>query len=78
MQRAISRQPISLANPDRVHGHEIGDLIALEVEPDPTILEAPGFEKFGPVVTNRDFPAIIDEIRKQNREEFGPRADFPD
>jgi hypothetical protein len=29
-------------------------------------------------VTQADFPRIIEAIREQNREEFGPDADRPD
>ena len=36
------------------------------------------FTEIGRSVTQADFPRIIEAIREQNREEFGPDADRPD
>ncbi len=68
-------EPISLANPATALGNPFSEIATFEVEPSPLIMQSAVIEKYGPVISNRDFPAIIEEIRKQNRAEFGPRAD---
>ncbi len=40
-------------------------------------IQAP-FNEIGRRVTQADYPRIIEVIREQNREEFGPDADRPE
>jgi hypothetical protein len=69
----------SLPNPDSLHGVRFRDLARLEIEVGEKI--APSFPFPRPdsrVVTQEDFPQIVDAIRRLSEEEFGPGAARPE
>jgi hypothetical protein len=70
--------PLSLTIPSGFEGTPLRTLATLELRVDPAIASQPPFDALGPVVTQDDFPVIVAAIRKQNRREFGARADRPD
>ena len=56
----------------------IADYVSLHIEVDDDIARQDPFPRLGRKFTDRDFPAIIDEIRAQNLAEFGAGSDRPD
>lgn len=66
-------QPMRVAS--RVAGLVLERVLRLEVELDPALASKEPFASLGPVVSQRDFPRILEAIREQNRFEFGPDAD---
>ncbi len=50
----------------------------IRIEVDDRLAAQEPFLTMGRKITQADFPAIIQAIRAQNREEFGPDADQPD
>ena len=64
--------------PDQTEGVAFADWVTLEIRPSDDLREQPPFTTYGPVITQRDFPALVAEVRKQNLAEFGERADQPD
>ncbi len=56
----------------------IADIATLEVVVDEAWREQQPFKRMGRKVTDRDFPAIAEEVRRQILAEFGPGADRPD
>ena len=52
--------------------------IDFEIRVDDDLAEQSPFTEMGRTVTQKDFPAIVKVIRKQNRAEFGEGADRPD
>jgi hypothetical protein len=70
--------PRPLPHRDGVGGRELSDFATLEIEVDDKLAAQEPFLTMGRKITQADFPAIIEVIRAQNREEFGPDADRPD
>jgi hypothetical protein len=71
--------PASLSNPDSFHGIPFRDLARLEIEVGEKIAPRFPFSRPGSrVVTQEDFPYIIEAIRRLNEEEFGPGAARPE
>jgi hypothetical protein len=64
-----------IANPDSLDGWVFADWLTLEVEVDDELAAREPFTRLGRIVSQRDFPAIVDEIRRQVHAEFGPDAD---
>jgi hypothetical protein len=65
--------------PDGFAGVPFREYLTLEIEPDDTLLRA-GFPRpHGDtrIVTQEDFPAIVEMIRVDNARTFGPGADAP-
>ncbi len=72
---------ITLRNPDTcVTGRAYEDYAEIEIEVDDALAQR-GFpfpRSDSRKITQRDFPYILDQIRRQNAAEFGPHADRPD
>lgn len=63
---------------DRIEEYGLGEFATLEIEVDDRLAAQEPFLTLGRKITQADFPAIIEAIRAQNREEFGRNADRPD
>jgi len=65
-----------------VHGERLGvplhRLVVLRVELDAERAALEPLRPYAGVVTQEDFPALVESIRQQALVEFGPRADRPD
>jgi hypothetical protein len=72
-----SARPLPLPNKARVKGIRIDDFVTLEIEVDDNLASQEPFLTLGRKVTQREFPAIIEAIQGQNREEFGSNANQP-
>ncbi|HEB90666.1 MAG TPA: DUF4056 domain-containing protein [Deltaproteobacteria bacterium] len=70
--------PLVLPNPDEFNGIPLADLARLEIELAPGLAGQPDLEEFGGILTDADFPRIIQKIRQESRARFGPHADRPD
>jgi len=68
---------VAIANPDGVLSLKFSDWVNLQIEVDDNLAAQAPFTEIGRSVTQADFPRIIEAIREQNREEFGPGADQP-
>lgn len=82
-QRITSRcqgepEPHLLRNPTRIPGLEFEAVLRLEVELGPDFQDMESLAAYGDIVTNRDFPELLERIRQEIREEFGASADRPD
>jgi hypothetical protein len=71
-------KPIAVSIPDGIMGQKFSDWVTLHIEVDDNLAAQAPFTEIGRSVTQADFPRIIEAIREQNREEFGPNADQPD
>jgi hypothetical protein len=71
-------QPQPVAAPDEYAGVRFADWVTLEIVVDDEIAGQEPFTTLGRRVTQKDFPAIVSAIRKQNRAEFGDGADRPE
>jgi hypothetical protein len=69
--------PVAIENPDGILRIQFSDWLSLEVEVDDNLAAQVPFTEIGRSVSQADFPKIIEAIREQNREEFGPDADQP-
>ena len=69
---------VAIANPDGVLSLKFSDWVSLQIEVDDNLAAQAPFTEIGRSVTQADFPRIIEAIREQNREEFGPGADQSD
>ena len=70
-------EPVAVANPDGILRIQFSDWVSLQIEVDDNLAAQAPFTEIGRSVTQADFPRIIEAIREQNREEFGPGADQP-
>jgi hypothetical protein len=64
--------------PEEHGGVDVGKWVTLEIVLSDELASQAPFTAIGRTVTQADFPRIVEEIRKQNRAEFGDRADRPD
>jgi hypothetical protein len=69
--------PVAISIPDGMMGMKFSDWVTLQIEVDDNLAAQAPFSEIGRSVTQADFPRIIEAIREQNREEFGPDADRP-
>jgi hypothetical protein len=69
--------PVTVLIPDGIMGVKFSDYVTLQIEVDDNLAAQAPFTEIGRTVTQADFPRIIEAIREQNREEFGPDADQP-
>lgn len=70
--------PHRLRNPSRIPGLAFEDVLRFEVELEAGFAARPALAPVGPVVSQRDFPAILERIRLEVLEEFGPFGDRPE
>ena len=56
----------------------IADLITLEIVVDEDLWQQEPVTRIGRTVTQHDFPALIEEVRRQILAELGPEADRPE
>lgn len=70
--------PIAISIPDGMMGEKFADWVSLQIEVDDNLAAQAPFNEIGRSVSQADFPRIIEAIRVQNREAFGPGADQPD
>ncbi len=70
-------KPVTISISDGIMGEKFSDWVRLEIEVDDNLAAQAPFTEIGRSVTQADFPRIIEAIREQNREEFGPGADQP-
>jgi hypothetical protein len=70
-------KPITISIPDGIMGQKFSDWVSLQIEVDDNLAAQAPFTEIGRTVTQADFPRIIEAIRKQNREQFGPDANQP-
>jgi hypothetical protein len=69
--------PLVLGNPDGYDDVKFRDVVTLEVDVDPGIERFPTPRPDSRRITQDDFPAIIEAIEIENREEFGAEAGQP-
>jgi len=69
--------PVTISIPDGIMDLKFSDWVSLQIEVDDNLAALAPFTEIGRSVTQADFPRIIEAIREQNREEFGPDADRP-
>jgi hypothetical protein len=70
-------EPVTVSIPDGIMGVKFSDFVNLQIEVDDNLAAQAPFTEIGRTLTQADFPRIIEAIREQNREEFGPNADQP-
>lgn len=70
-------QPLPLANPSEMSGIEFAAQASLVIELPEELARQEPFVKLGRRITQKDFPAIVEYIRNENRRMFGPKADQP-
>jgi hypothetical protein len=71
-------EPVELDVPREVRGIVVADWVTFEIRPSPELRKQFPFTQLGPVITEKDLPALIAEVQKQNRAEFGEGSDRPD
>jgi len=69
--------PVTISIASGMLGLKFSDWVSLQIEIDDNLAAQAPFSEIGRSVTQADFPRIIEVIREQNREEFGPDADQP-
>jgi hypothetical protein len=69
--------PVTISIPSGMMGLKFADWVSVQIEVDDKLAAQAPFTEIGRSVTQADFPRIIEAIRAQNREEFGPDADQP-
>ncbi len=72
-----NEKPVPLTVADGLPGLDFSSIVRLEIEvavPDPFPFPDPESR----VITQADFPYLMEQIRRQNEEEFGPGADRPE
>ncbi len=69
--------PVTISIASRMMNVKFSDWVSLQIEVDDNLAAQVPFTEIGRSVTQADFPRIIEAIREQNREEFGPDADQP-
>ena len=73
-----SAPPLVLRNPDGFEGVEFSDYLTVQIELDDKLASAmPLPNPPSSIITQADFPEIIEVIRSENAAEFGPEADIP-
>jgi hypothetical protein len=77
LRRACGEAPraLSIPNPSAGLDPKMRQLVHVEIEVAPDVATHEPFASLGRPVTLADFPAIIEQIRRENRAEFGPDAD---
>ncbi|MFN2426043.1 MAG: DUF4056 domain-containing protein [Candidatus Binatia bacterium] len=70
-------QPLPIANPSSMNNIDFAEQATLEIELPVELASQEPFVSLGRHITQRDFPVILEFIRKQNHELFGPAADRP-
>ncbi len=71
-------KPVAIANPDSALDIPLSKWVNLWIDVDDDLAAQAPFSEIGRTVSQADFPRIIEAIRAQNRDEFGPDADRPD
>ncbi len=71
-------EPHVLRNPSRIPGLVFAEVLRMEVVLSDEFRAKPALRAFAPVVQQRDIPLILDAIREEMRNEFGPLADSPE
>jgi hypothetical protein len=71
-------EPVQLSNPDSLLGVPFRQWATLEITVSEELVKQPLFMERARRITQDDFPGIVEQIRRQSRKEFGPRADRPD
>jgi hypothetical protein len=70
--------PLAIANPDSVGGEHFTDRATLVIEVSRELAALEPFRSRGGRVSQRDFGAILETLREQNRAEFGSSANRPE
>jgi hypothetical protein len=70
--------PLTIRIPDSAANVVFDDFVTFQIDPEKRVLKAPIFDVVGSRITQHDFPRLMEDIRRQNRAEFGQRADLPD
>jgi len=71
-------KPVAIANPGSALDIPLSKWVNLWIDVDDDLAAQAPFSEIGRTVSQADFPRIIEAIRAQNRDEFGPDADRPD
>jgi hypothetical protein len=69
--------PLPIENPKRVDGIDFEEQASLVIDLPDELASREPFVSIGRRLTQKDFPRIIEFIRKENAEMFGPDADKP-
>ncbi len=69
--------PFVLANQEKIGLQQLSSLARIEIEVDPELGHFPLPRLPSRTITQADFPGIIEQIRLENAEEFGPGTDRP-
>ena len=70
--------PLPIANPGGVDGIDFDAQASLVIDLPDDLASREPFASIGRRITERDFPRIVEFIRKDNEKMFGPAADRPD
>ena len=70
--------PLTIANPGSINGIQFDELVSLVVDLPPELASQEPFASIGPRLTQKDFPRIVEFLRRENVRMFGPGADRPD
>lgn len=71
-------RPLPIANPSSMSGVDFATQAALVIELPEELAAREPFARLGRRITQKDFPVLLDFIRRENRRMFGPLADRPD
>ena len=72
------QEPQRLPIDDHLGQVAFSDWLTLEIAIGSELREREPFRSMGPVITQHDFAQLIEEIRRETLQEFGPQADRPD
>ena len=72
------RLPQALPLPEGLASLRFEDWLTLEVEVGPELRAHPHFASRAAVITQRDFPGLLEAIRQEVLERYGPQADRPE
>lgn len=80
LRQSCGSHPVALpiANPDSIEGESFADRASLMIQVSSELAGREPFRSLGGRVTDRDFAAILETIREQNRAEFGSSANRPE
>jgi hypothetical protein len=70
-------KPLPIDSPSSMSGIDFATEASLVIDLPDSLAKQEPFVKLGRRITQKDFPVILDYIRAQNRELFGPGADGP-
>lgn len=71
-------QPLPIPGTPVFEDLDLRDVVTLELEPGEDLRAREPFASLPAKITDSDFPAIVEDVRRQNAEEFGEGSDRPE